>query len=95
MTNVCMLNYFSLFLSLVNISAIAAIFPKLDKLSLGNINLFDGPLAISLRASICLSAITVSFVPDSKIALLTSAIASASALAIVSIAFALPSASKS
>ena len=67
--------------------------PKDDNVSLGKINLLAGLFAISLRASTCFNAITVSFVPDSIIAWLTFLIASASAIAICSIALALPSAS--
>ena len=71
----------------------AAILPNDDKVSFGNISLLAGLLAISLRASTCLSAITLSSVPELIIAWLTFIIASASALAICSIALALPSAS--
>ena len=73
----------------------AAILPNDDKVSFGNISLLAGLLAISLRASTCFNAITVSLVPDSIIASFTFLIASASAIAICSIALALPSASKS
>ena len=67
--------------------------PSDDNVSFGNISLLAGLLAISLRASTCFKAITVSLVPDSIIAWLTFLIASDSAIAICSIAFALPSAS--
>ena len=56
--------------------------PKLDNVSFGSISLLAGFLAISLRASICFNAITVSFVPDSIIAEFILLIASASAIAI-------------
>ena len=74
-------------------SAIAAMFPRDDKVSFGSISLLAGLVAISLRASTCFNAITLSSVPDSIIAVLTFLIASASAIAIASIALALPSAS--
>ncbi len=67
--------------------------PSEDKVSFGKISLLAGLLAISFNASICFNAITVSFVPDSIIASFTFLIASDSAIAICSIAFALPSAS--
>ena len=69
----------------------AAILPNDDKVSFGNISLLAGLLAISLRASTCLSAITLSSVPELIIAWLTFIIASASALAICSIALAFDS----
>ena len=78
----------------LSISAIAAILPSDDNVSFGNISLLAGLLAISLSASTCFNAITVSLVPDSIMAVFTFLIASASAIAISSIAFALPSASK-
>ena len=69
-------------------SAIAAMLPRDDKVSFGNISLLAGFFAISLRASTCFKAITFSSVPDSIIALFTLRIASASASAIASMAFA-------
>lgn len=80
-------------LSLFSKSPIAAILPNEDNVSFGNINLLAGFLAISFSASTCFRAITTSFVPDSIIDALTFLIASDSALAICSIALALPSAS--
>ena len=52
-----------------NVSAIAAIFPSDDKVSFGRISLLAGFNAISLRASTCFNAITLSSVPESIIAL--------------------------
>ena len=49
----------------LSISDTAAILPSEVTLSLGRINLLDGLSAIFSRASTCLSAIPVSFVPDS------------------------------
>ena len=83
------------YLSFLSISPIAAILPSEDNVSFGRISLLAGLLAISLRASTCFNAITVSFVPDSIIAVFTFFIAYASAFATASIASALPCASKS
>ena len=66
--------------------------PKDEIASLGNINLLAGFLDISVKASTCFKAITVSLVPDSNIALLTFSM-HLLAWAIISIALALPSAS--
>jgi hypothetical protein len=56
----------------------AAMLPRDDNVSFDNINLLAKLLAISLRASTCLSVITLSSVPYSIIAWFTFLIASTS-----------------